>query len=92
LLSPEQIEVVNILVADHWERRMAEGAQIRSFEPPLQPDQTASASNSAHSQPTASQSMTKLCGNSSGLMQPGSVHSDRPSSRPTEWRMMVPWQ
>lgn len=34
----------------------------------------------------ASQSMTKACGNNSGLKQSGSVHSDRCSA----WRMMVP--
>jgi hypothetical protein len=37
-LSPEQIEEVNTLVADYWERRTAEGASIRVIEPPLRPD------------------------------------------------------
>jgi hypothetical protein len=41
-----------------------------------------------HPQPTASQSMTNVCTNSSGLSQFGSVHSHRRS----EWRMMLPWQ
>ena len=44
--------------------------------------------DSLHPQPTASQSMTNVCGNSSGLSQSASVHSDRRSA----WRMMVPWQ
>ena len=52
----------------------------------LTPDQTASATDSEHPQPTASQSTTKACGNSSGLKQSGSVHSERRN----EWRMMVP--
>jgi len=43
---------------------------------------------SAHPQPTASQSTTKACGISSGLLQPSSVHSDRRN----QWRMIVPWQ
>ena len=37
-LSPDQIEEVNALRADHWERRMAEGANIRVTETPLRPD------------------------------------------------------
>lgn len=37
-LSPEQIEEVNALRADHWERRMAESAKIRVIEAPLRPD------------------------------------------------------
>jgi hypothetical protein len=36
--SPDQIKRINSLTADHWERRMAEGAQIQIFEPPLSPD------------------------------------------------------
>jgi hypothetical protein len=36
----------------------------------------------------ASQSTTNVWGNSSGLTQAASVHSDRRN----EWRMMVPWQ
>jgi hypothetical protein len=51
-------------------------------------DQTARATDSVHLQPTASQSTTNVCGTSSGLTQPASVHSDRRK----EWRMMVPWQ
>ena len=45
-----------------------------------------STANSVHPQPTASQSMTNVCGTSSGLSQSASVHSHRRS----EWRMMVP--
>ena len=37
-LSPDQIEEVNALRDDHWERRMAEGANIRVIEGPLRPD------------------------------------------------------
>jgi hypothetical protein len=37
-LSPDQIDEVNALRDDHWERRMAEGANIRVIEPPLRPD------------------------------------------------------
>jgi hypothetical protein len=37
-LSPDQISEVNALMDDHWERRMAEGANIRMFEAPLRPD------------------------------------------------------
>lgn len=37
-LSPDQIEEVNALRDDHWERRMAEGANIRVTEAPLRPD------------------------------------------------------
>ncbi len=37
-LSPDQIEEVNALRDDHWERRMAEGANIRVIEAPLRPD------------------------------------------------------
>ena len=54
----------------------------------LSGDQTASATDSTHPQPMASQSTTNLCGNNSGLTQSGSVHS----ARRREWRMMAPWQ
>lgn len=37
-LSPEQIEGVNALRDDHWNRRIAEGARIRAIEAPLRPD------------------------------------------------------
>jgi hypothetical protein len=37
-LSPDQIEEVNALRDDHWERRMAEGANLRVIEAPLRPD------------------------------------------------------
>jgi hypothetical protein len=37
-LSPAQIEEVNAQRDDHWERRMAEGANIRVIEAPLRPD------------------------------------------------------
>ena len=37
-LSPDQIEEVNALMHNHWQRRMAEGANIRVFERPLRPD------------------------------------------------------
>lgn len=37
-LSPDQIEEVNALMDDHWERRMAEGGNIRMFEAPLSSD------------------------------------------------------
>ena len=37
-LSADQISEVNALMDDHWERRMAEGANIRMFEAPLRPD------------------------------------------------------
>ena len=43
----------------------------------LSNDQTARATDSTHPQPMASQSTTNSCGNSSGLTQPGSVHSAR---------------
>ena len=36
--SPDQIEEVNALRDDHWERRMAEGAKIRAIEARLRPD------------------------------------------------------
>jgi hypothetical protein len=36
--SREQISEVNALMDDHWERRMAEGANIRMFEAPLRAD------------------------------------------------------
>src|SRR6266568_1943411 len=37
-LSPDQIEEVNALRYDHWERRRAEGASIWVNEAPLRPD------------------------------------------------------
>ena len=37
-LSSDQIEEVNALRDDHWERRMAEGANIRVIEAPLRPN------------------------------------------------------
>jgi len=37
-LSPDQIEEVNALRDDHWERRMAEGANVRVIEARLRPD------------------------------------------------------
>lgn len=37
-LSPDQIEEVNALRGDHWERRMAEGANLKVIEAPLRPD------------------------------------------------------
>jgi hypothetical protein len=37
-LSPDQIEEVNALRDDHWERRIAEGANIRVIEAPLRPN------------------------------------------------------
>jgi hypothetical protein len=37
-LSPDQIEEVNALRDDHWERRKAEGASIWVNETPLRPD------------------------------------------------------
>ena len=37
-LSPDQIEEVNALRDNHWERRMAEGANMRVIEAPLRPD------------------------------------------------------
>jgi hypothetical protein len=37
-LSPVQIEEVNALRDGHWERRMAEGANMRVVETPLRPD------------------------------------------------------
>jgi hypothetical protein len=37
-LSPAQVEEVNALRDDHWERRMAEGGNLRVIEAPLRPD------------------------------------------------------
>ncbi|WP_156763144.1 hypothetical protein [Mycobacterium sp. E787] len=37
-LSPDQISEVNALMDDHWERRMADGANVRTFEHPLRAD------------------------------------------------------
>lgn len=37
-LSPEQIEEVNALRDDHWQRRIAEGATIRVIDSDLRPD------------------------------------------------------
>ena len=37
-LSPDQIDEVNALNADHWKRRRAEGASIWVTEAPLRPD------------------------------------------------------
>ena len=37
-LPPDQIEEINALRDDHWERRMAEGANLRVIEAPLRPD------------------------------------------------------
>lgn len=36
--EPDQIEEINSLVSNHWQRRIAEGARIRVFEPALSPD------------------------------------------------------
>lgn len=33
--EPDQIEEINSLVSNHWQRRIAEGARIRVFEPAL---------------------------------------------------------
>lgn len=34
-LAPEQIDEVNSLMGDHWERRMAAGGNLRVFTPPI---------------------------------------------------------
>ncbi len=52
------------------------------------PPKPSAVASPVHSQPTASQSTTNVCGRNSGPAQSSSVHSERCS----QWRMSVPWQ